>query len=275
MTAQYLVFTDLDGTLLDHYNYSYQAAEPTLEALERQQIPVIPTTSKTRAELIQLRQDLKNQHPFVIENGAAVFIPKAYFPTPPEDVEEIDGFWVRSFSPKRLYWTQLLESLSVRFKDQFTYFSKMGVTDIVKATGLSEADAASANEREYSEPILWIGTEERKTEFKQVLAEHGIWVIEGGRFLHLSNGCDKGKALKWLTSVYQSNSPDQPVFTIALGDSHNDVAMLEASDQPIIIKSPTKHPPNLTTHQPIIISRQCGPEGWSETLNRFLSIAKY
>lgn len=35
----YLVFTDLDGTLLDHDTYSWEAARPALDRLKRQQVP--------------------------------------------------------------------------------------------------------------------------------------------------------------------------------------------------------------------------------------------
>ena len=53
---QLLVFTDLDGSLLDHHSYSYQAALPRLQQLEQLGVPVIPATSKTRAEIVHLRE---------------------------------------------------------------------------------------------------------------------------------------------------------------------------------------------------------------------------
>ncbi len=272
MKQQFLIFTDLDGTLLDHHTYRFDAAQPMLETLEKLAIPVIPITSKTRAELLALRVALNNQHPFVTENGAAVFIPKGYFSTQPEETENVGDFWVRSFSPVRLFWVQLLESLAHSFRGDFTYFSKMGEASIVQHTGLSPDAAALANDREFSEPVLWTGSEAKKTEFKTMLAEHGMWVIEGGRFLHISNGSDKGKALTWLTQTYQQQWPDRAITTVALGDSHNDLAMLEACDQPIIIQSPTKHRPRLTSNSSVINSRLPGPEGWSESLERYLKV---
>ncbi len=48
---RWLVFTDMDGSLLDHYTYQFDEAIPTLEELEQSDIPVIPITSKTQAEL--------------------------------------------------------------------------------------------------------------------------------------------------------------------------------------------------------------------------------
>lgn len=73
-----LVFTDMDGTLLDHHTYSFDAAKPALNALDEKNIPVIPTTSKTFAELQPLRKSIGLDGPFIIENGAAVFIPHGF-----------------------------------------------------------------------------------------------------------------------------------------------------------------------------------------------------
>ena len=78
-TETYLIFTDLDGSLLDHFDYSFAPAEPLLKQLEQQAIPVICTTSKTLPELLNLRKKLKNTHPFIVENGAAIYVPEGYF----------------------------------------------------------------------------------------------------------------------------------------------------------------------------------------------------
>ena len=44
-----VIYTDLDGTLLDHHTYSFDAARSTIAALSERGIPVIPCTSKTRS----------------------------------------------------------------------------------------------------------------------------------------------------------------------------------------------------------------------------------
>lgn len=75
----YLIFTDLDGILLDHDGYNFDAAKLSLAQLSEQQIPVIINSSKTASEIQSLRLVLNNQHPFIIENGSAVFVPENYF----------------------------------------------------------------------------------------------------------------------------------------------------------------------------------------------------
>ena len=79
---QLVIFTDLDGTLLDARNYSWRAAQPALDQLRRRRVPVVFCTSKTRAEILPLREELRNADPFVAENGGAIYVPRSYFPFP-------------------------------------------------------------------------------------------------------------------------------------------------------------------------------------------------
>ena len=46
-----IIFTDLDGTFLNHDNYSFQESQEALEKIEQQRIPLIFTTSKTKIEV--------------------------------------------------------------------------------------------------------------------------------------------------------------------------------------------------------------------------------
>ena len=104
-----LIFTDLDGSLLDHDSYSFEPAKRLLKNLESANIPVIPITSKTFAEVAVLRTILNNRHPFVVENGAAIAIPNKYFSSMPEDCYEKSGFWVIANSQPRQHWNKLLK----------------------------------------------------------------------------------------------------------------------------------------------------------------------
>ena len=71
----FVVFTDLDGSLLDGETYSFESATQALKALRMRNIPLILVSSKTRAEMEPLRRRLNHRDPFIVENGAAVFVP--------------------------------------------------------------------------------------------------------------------------------------------------------------------------------------------------------
>ena len=73
-----IVFTDLDGSLLDFDRYSFEGARPSLDRLKRLDIPVVFTTSKTRREVEVLRRETGIDAPFIVENGAAVYVPPFY-----------------------------------------------------------------------------------------------------------------------------------------------------------------------------------------------------
>ena len=77
MTEMIIIFTDLDGTLLDK-KYSYESALPALALIESHKIPLVLCSSKTRSEIEFYRTKLNNDHPFICENGGGIFIPIGY-----------------------------------------------------------------------------------------------------------------------------------------------------------------------------------------------------
>lgn len=268
---QVMVFTDMDGTLLDHHTYSFDAAKPTLAALQQRHIPVVPTTSKTFAEMLVLRKQIGLTGAFIVENGAAAYIPHGFFDQKPAGTVWQDGFWCKSFISGKNYWLKLLEKIKPEFAGEFAHFSQMTVADIMDATGLDEPSAKLAAQRQFGEPVLWQSTEERKQAFMQDVINRGGYPLEGGRFIHISGDCNKGAALQWLTEEYQRQT-GTPCQSVALGDGKNDIAMLEAADIAVRIASPSHAPPELQKEEQVYTSTQLGPEGWNEILTELLSL---
>lgn len=268
---RYLIFTDMDGTLLDHYTYTCDPARPLLKLLEQDSIPVIPISSKTKEELEFLRLDIENNHPFITENGAAIYIPKGYFPTQPEDTVSEQHYWIKEFVQTRSTWQQIIEQCSNQFQDNFKTFDQVGIEGIIELTQLDHDAAIRASQRHYGEPVVWYGTEYQKQHFIEALTALGAHVLQGGRFMHVSGKCDKGLALNWLKAQYQRYDPTSHFITIAAGDSHNDVAMLEQADESIIIRSPVHSPPQLVKGHGVYESDAMGPDGWVEAITHLFS----
>ena len=266
-----LVFTDMDGTLLDHHTYSFDAARPALASLKQKNIPVIPCTSKTYAEMVELRDYIGLTGPFIVENGAAAFVPHGVLSQKPVGAIWQDGFWCQSFTSPKAHWLKLLEMIKPEFEGEFTHFSEMSIDDIVQATGLDEASASRAAQRQYGEPVMWLGDEQRKSEFLRAVKARGAQPLEGGRFIHISGDCDKGAARRWLVQAFSRQSEKTPQ-AIALGDGKNDIAMLEAADIAVIIKSPNHPPPTVKKEEALYTSTLPGPEGWTEMLTKLLSL---
>lgn len=267
-----VIFTDLDGSLLDHHSYSFAPAANYLARLESQQIPVIAITSKTRTEVLAIRHQMANSHPFVIENGAAICIPKNYFTHCPERAVESGDYWVISNTEPRSQWLQILDRVGKPFVSEFQTFSSVcaeqGIEGLALLTGLTLEQARLAQQREYSESINWLGTKSRKAELIRRLHEAGAHLLQGGRFLSMGGNTDKGRALLQLQALYlQQQGKCQ---SLAIGDSANDISMLEAANSALIIRSPSHQMPSLERTENLYRSEANGPNGWVEGVSAWL-----
>ena len=269
-----VIFTDLDGSLLDHYTYSFAAAVPLLAELDGRGIPVIPVTSKTYSEVKRLRRFMDNRHPFITENGAAIFIPKGYFPRKPKSFSENGDFWVLRNSQSRDYWLDLLRKKAADFVGEFETFSsvidKSGLEGLAQLTGLSTQQAEQSHRREHSEPIIWTGSKRRRAAFIDCLSNSEAKLLQGGRFLSLGGQTDKGAALLKLQSIFAANFPSTTIQSLAIGDSDNDINMLEAADSALVIRSNNHQPPALSRDQNSLTTENLGPQGWVEGVSRWL-----
>ncbi|MEM9254541.1 MAG: HAD-IIB family hydrolase [Pseudomonadota bacterium] len=266
-----LVFTDLDGCLLDHDSYSFDAALPALDRLDELQIPVVFNSSKTKAEMLSLRRTLRNQHPFISENGAGVFMPLHYFEQQPAGTKSLDDFWVREFGVRRSDCRQVLDRLRVPFQGQFTAFSDLDTQGIAQLTGLDAAAAQRSAQRDFSEPVHWLGDEAGRQKFVDAVRANGLQTLQGGRFLTLGGAANKGAAMTWLRAQYARAWRDQDIEVLAIGDSGNDVDMLEAASHALLVRSPAHALPALRRDpDTITVSDQTGPAGWAEGVVHWL-----
>ncbi|NKX39261.1 HAD-IIB family hydrolase [Tritonibacter mobilis] len=241
-----LVFSDLDGTLLDHTTYSYAPARPALAALRARDALLILASSKTAAEMLPLHQELDlGEAPMIVENGAACLTPT-----------EIDG---RDTVYRKL--RALLSSLDA----PFTGFGDMSVDEVATLTGLPRPAAARAKARQFSEPGLWQGDADQKAQFIAKLAQAGITARQGGRFLTLSYGASKADQMQ---HICRQNAP---CFTIALGDAPNDAEMIATADRGVLVRN--DHGPDLADfpiETRILRTDLPGPEGWCAAILHLL-----
>lgn len=266
----YLIATDLDGTLLDHHSYAFDAALPALSMCSERHIPVVFNTSKTAAESCRLRRTLDNRHPFIVENGSAVYIPAGYFKDMPEGCADAGEYWVRRFG-KSL--TDILAELTEMNRERrFNYagFSSWNVQQVAASTGLSIQAAGESKQRQYSEPLLWQDSAEQLDLFRAALKQRGLKLLQGGRFLHVLGDTDKGKAICWLKAAFEA-AADTPLTLVALGDSDNDVDMLQAADIAVLVRSPVRDMPMLQGGMRVIETEGFGPAGWNEAVTGLLS----
>jgi mannosyl-3-phosphoglycerate phosphatase len=265
---RWLVFSDLDGTLLNHHDYGFDSALPLLQKLDAMGIPVIINTSKTRAELNAWSQRLQNRHPFIIENGSAVIIPADYFPQQPlaqlqQDPKHPGQFLLQPGTP-----IAVLREFVQRVRPNAIDLTRCSLDQAMQLTNLSRDDARMAQARDYSIPLLFARPDDAQS-FSSAAEQAGLHTLKGGRFLHLLGQCDKGASLQALKQLYQSVY--QTDFgIIALGDSPNDLDMLQQADHAIIVHSPSSQQLNFN-HPSCYRTQQTAPNGWVEGVESFLN----
>jgi mannosyl-3-phosphoglycerate phosphatase len=259
-----LVFTDLDGTLLDHHDYGFEPALPALARLRALGVPLIPTTSKTLAEVASLNRDqLGNPHPCIVENGSVVCLPDGYFPTPSHEEEQF-GYRLLRLAPDYANVLAVLAELrDAGFR--FRGFHDMSDAQVAADSGLDRVAAARARQRLCSEPLRWEDSDERLETFAQRLTEHGLQLTRGGRYWHVMGPTSKAAAMRRLGDLYrQAGFTD---FTsIALGDSPNDLEMLTAADIAVIVRRPDGGVLDCQARRQTLTTEQPGPSGWNRAM---------
>ena len=257
-----LIFSDLDGTLLDHNDYSYTAAIPALEKIKKLNIPLILNSSKTLPEIVDLRTELGNQHPFVVENGAAIFIPKDYFPGNDQPLTK------HLLGPDREELLSIIHRLRETSRYPFKGFADFTVQQIAKETGLSLEQAEKSKNRIGSEPIKWLGDQQTLAHFQKALEQENLRLIKGGRFWHIMGQTDKFNAMKWLSIQYKKYYRKE-ILTIALGDSQNDKIMLENADFAAVIKRPDGSHLDLNPKKTVFFyTNNIASAGWCEAIDK-------
>lgn len=275
--ASLLVFTDLDGTLLDEETYDYHVALSVLERLKQLGVPVIFTSSKTFAELLVLSRSLNMHQPIIAENGGEICIPIGYFPDDcfPNAVskEHISGYSIRFLSHRYQQIIRNLHQIRSIYKFKFAGFFDWTINEIAELTGLSPQSAHLAKLRMCSEPILWQDTAEAYKRFEQSICEHGYKLVQGNRFVHVLGASGKENAMQKLISQYRF-SGIKNIKTIALGDSPNDRPMLLAADYPVVIKNKNGKHMQLcdsgTEDRNVIYTEFAGPLGWAAAVGSLL-----
>jgi len=264
-----VVYTDLDGTLLDHDTYRFDEAQDALSRLRQAEIPVVFCSSKTRAEIEVIRREMGNDDPFICENGGAVFIPGETVALETSDLEEREGYRVIELGEPYGVLVNRFRALRDGEGFKMSGFSDWTAEEIAGKTGLSIEAARLAGRREYSEPFEFYEDTWRYEALETQIREEGLQITRGGRFHHLIGNNDKGEAVQHLTDRYAAGLPGKEVVTIGLGDGANDVPMLRRMDVPVVIRKKTGLWETVEGRKDTYFSKASGPGGWAEAIDRF------
>lgn len=262
-----LIFTDLDGTFLNHDDYLFDDSKESLSLIKQKKLPLIFTTSKTKEEVETLQKKVAIKEPFITENGAALFIPKNYQGYDFSSLDEFEDYNILQFG---LEYKQILKFYN-KYKEEFSMlgFSDMSIKDVAKYTDLDLEDAKKSKERNFTEPFI-LKDESKFENLKNLARAYNIKITKGGRFYHLiGQNQDKGIAVKKAKKLFEDIF-NEKIESIGLGDGPNDISMFENVDLPIIIKN-HKNEHVKCDIENIQKSNFKGSKGWNEMIINYIN----
>ncbi len=272
-----VVFTDLDGTLLDSETYSWTPAAEALDALKERRASIVLVSSKTFAEMEPLHGELGLDDPFVVENGGGIVfssemsttgqlvaLGKATHPFPQGSLLML---------PLGVRYEHLLSALAEISRETgilLRGFSEMSPEEVASLTGLGIREAERALIRNFDEPFL---VTERAGMPEDVIEnaarQRGLTAVEGGRFWHLLGHEGKGRAVSLLIEAFRAEFGN--LVTIGLGDSPNDYPFLELVDIAVVLGGAEREvmlPGSLTNAR---LTSEGGAEGWNRAMLAWLT----
>lgn len=261
-----IIFTDLDGTLLDHGTYSYAEAEEALLLIKERNIPLVLCSSKTRDEIEVYRKKLSNNCPLISENGGAIFIPEQYNGLSCEYDRIVDGYLVIEIGAEYRSLKGLFEKIRNSTGADIKGITEFTIDEVIQMTGLDKVEAGLAVKREYSFPFVVTGDESEVEVVKREIESLGLNFTEGARFKHLMGSNDKGKAIDILMNILKEDQPEARLISVGLGDSLNDLPMLEAVDKPILVKKESGMYEERIKVDNLVYADGVGPIGWNKAV---------
>jgi mannosyl-3-phosphoglycerate phosphatase family protein len=241
-----VVFTDLDGSLLNHDTHEPGPAAEALRRLKAAGIPVVFCSAKTAAEQMVIRRALGIDDPYVVENGAAI---RALHGTP-----KVFGL---SYDEVRDRLALGAARAGVRVRG----YGDMSVAEVSAHTGLDRPAAARAMLRDHTESFIL--EEGEPGRLREALAELHVRMLQGWRFWTALGPHHKGTAIRYLSDQW-----DEPT-TYGIGEHANDLDLLAAVDVPLLVQS--RRGTWIDFDAPRLIRLPgIGPEGWCLAADRVL-----
>ena len=293
------MFTDIDGTLVDINTAEYgKETDKLIRLIKERNIPLILTSAKTRLEQNKIREDLGISDPFIVENGGAIVIPKGYFPDyalrdikyPLRETQEtkngaidVDHEIVVELGKPADYIRAKLSDIRKKYSINFRGVADISVEKLSNLALISRDQAKRMAQRNYGETILQIQSEDI-ARFIKYVQEDGMKVIHGGRFFDVTVGTDKGIAVGILKKLFKDKFHNNVTF-FGIGDSTNDIPMLNLMDIPILVqrqdstwvddgeikmKNAVDSSRSSISSNKLIKVEGIGPNGWENAIHKII-----
>ena len=229
-----VLFADVD------HSFFKVAAEPLSAAVRKlvrsDGISLVLCSSMTRAELQMCQQELEIRHPFVCESGAALFVPRDYFPFEIASDRELAGYRAIEFGRRYADVLEMLHRAAARAHVGVVGFNDLSVEQVAADCGLSLSQARLSKLREYDEPIRPIEASPRDR-FCRTLYSARLAFTYRGAYDHVGAAVDKGECVEVLAALYRRAFGS--VLTIGVGEAAHSAALLRRVKFPFVVERTT------------------------------------
>jgi mannosyl-3-phosphoglycerate phosphatase len=273
LAPRHLIFTALEGALVDPRTDSFAGAEEALSELERRKIAFVLLTTRTREEIEPIRRKIGHNHPFVTENGGGIFFPDGYFSLRiPGAVRTARYLSVAQGRP----YAEVCEALDEIAEESavgVAGFHHMSLREVADNTGLRPRSAELARAREFDEPFYFTSADEKAiARFVEAARERGFDTRRGSTFWHLSAKCDVARAVRTLTQLFREATHIK-LRLVGIGGGQVDLPWLRAVDHAILLPDsgePAEHPSqpleNPGRTRTIVMGDAPGAVGWNQAI---------
>jgi mannosyl-3-phosphoglycerate phosphatase family protein len=268
MTKKVLIVSDLDGTLLNFKTFDFSPILPFILELNNRGVQLVLNSSKCESEILEIIQKFGFKLPYITENGSAIYIPKSILPKQPKESFDLGENWVIKVGVTREIINKTIRHNNFKKFMKYILFLK-NMTHLQKSyyTGLKIESLERSQEKEFSEAMIWMGSNIELENFKKSLNEEGLSIVHGARLLYLTGLNTKGDGMGILIEEYRRQNFND-IEVISCGDSSNDLSMLENSDYSVVIRLPDKKNMKLKKNNNVFNSTKIAPLGWQEEIEK-------
>jgi len=253
-----IIFSDLDGTILDKNSFKFDKIKNYIRKLISKRVILVPNSSKTEIEIKNFIEELGIDLPFICENGSAIHnlnlinkkLPKKLILS--KDIKSIS----------KLY----LEKVPLKIRKKIIDLRKINKADQIKIFGLPKNKIKHALKRSFTIPIKFTDEIKDKKKFIKIIKNSGLKIQEGGRIMNLGDNVDKSLAMQIFLKKVKTFIKD-PIKTIGIGDSHNDIGMLKNTDIPCLVYNEGFNRKNIKIKK-LIVSDKPSPQGWADVIKK-------
>ncbi|MBI4545920.1 MAG: hypothetical protein HY703_12040 [Gemmatimonadetes bacterium] len=271
VSPRLLIFSDLDGCLLDAESYALGPAEPVLRMLRSQGIPLVLCTTKTRSEIVALYSMLGGRYVTVLEDGAGILVPPATLPCHPSGARMTREGAFLSLSIPYSAVRRHFAALRRHMRGGVVGFGDLTVPEVARLTRLPLSAARRARRREFDEPFYFLREDrEQQRRARRFARDRGLRIMHGGRLFHLHGNTDKGVGARLVRRMMGQDGRRWRVA--ALGDGALDAPLLRMADIAVIIPGLDGRPdPALRRRLPWArVAALPGPAGWAQAVQEML-----